>query len=150
MLNKWNTQELITEAARTLPHHRVRILLTNHVLCQFCPTDFKKFPASLVPARHPMPVPTQLQAPSNSGKDSNDLDGDDSGVETEREWFEESQLTEVAQRFSSKTSAAMATKVRLFFFFSLRLIHVFIEASVVGFVGSCFHKCNPCCPVLLC
>jgi len=91
----------------------VSVMLTNHV--RFFPSaDFEKISASLVTA-HPLPI-------QEDSTDPGDTDGEGSGVETEKEWLDEAQLTELAQKFSSKASEVMVIEVRpYFFFFDLRL-----------------------------
>jgi hypothetical protein len=50
-------------------------------------------------------------APSDSDKDNDNLDGNDSGAETEQECLNEAQLAELAQRFPSNMSEAPPTKL---------------------------------------
>ena len=80
--------------------------------------DFEKISASLfAPAPHPTPIPVQLVAPSNVDKVNDNLDDDDSGADTDQEWLDESHFTELALRFPSNVSEALAIEVRHFFFF---------------------------------
>ncbi len=93
------------------------ISLTNHV--RFTAADLGNFSASLfAPTPQPSPIPLRL-APSNSTEEIDDFDSNDSGVETEPEFLNEAQLTELAQRFPSNSNMpeAVAIEVRLFFFF---------------------------------
>jgi len=84
------------------------------MLCFVATADLEKISASLfAPAPHPTPIPCQL-SPLDSDKENNDLD--DSGIETEPESLDESQLTELAQRFPSNVLGATALKVFFFFF----------------------------------
>ena len=88
-------------------------------------TDFEKLSASLfAPAHHATPIPVQLAHlfpvqnldPALADGENDDIDSDDS-VETEREWIDEAQLTELTQRFPSCVSEAMAIEVCRRFFF---------------------------------
>ena len=78
------------------------------------------------PASCPTPIPAQCLPPSDSGKDNDNPDDDDSGLETEQEWLDESELTELARKFPSKMSEAMAIEVRQNFFFFHFDLHMFL------------------------
>jgi len=122
--------------------------LTNHTFV-FDTTDLEKFSASLwAPTPHPTPIPVPPLAPSNANKENDNLDGDDSGADTEQEWLDESHFTELNLRFPSSVSEAMAIEVHQFFFFSLRLTDVFVEAIVAGFICGCFSQCRTRYPIL--
>jgi len=92
----------------------------SHVLFR-ATADLEKISASLfAPAPHPTPILRRLSdvaaVRSVTPLDSDD-DLDDSGVETEPESLDESQLTELAQRFPSNVWGAVAIEVRFFLFF---------------------------------
>lgn len=59
-----------------------------------------------------------------SDKENTDTaDSDDSGVDTEKEWLNDSQLAKLAQRFPSKVLEVMVIEVLFFFFdFGLKII----------------------------
>ena len=82
--------------------------------------DFEKISVSVVtptPAT-PIPGPAHPLPVEEDFTDDVDTDGD-SDIETEKEWFDEAQLTELTQRFPSKVLEAMVNEVRPFFFFGL-------------------------------
>ena len=91
-------------------------------------SDFEKISASLVaPAHYAAPIPVWPVHPVPVLQDSTDNDNthsEGSDVETEKEWLDEAQLTELTQRFPFKVSEAMVIEVHPFFFFDLRLINV--------------------------
>jgi hypothetical protein len=80
--------------------------------------DFEKISVSVVAPTPvtPIPGPAHPFPVEEDFTDNVDTDGD-SDVETEKEWFDEAQLTELTQRFPSKVSEAMVNEVRPFFFF---------------------------------
>lgn len=65
-------------------------------------------------------------------KENGNIDSDDSGVETEKEWLDDSQLVEFAQRFPTNALEALAFEVCPLFFFGLETYDYFIEAIVAG------------------
>ena len=78
----------------------------------------------MAPARHAMPIPVPVPAQSTrpslpaqhlasalTDNEGDNTDSDDGGVETEKEWLDEAQLTVLASRFPSKVSDAMAAEV---------------------------------------
>lgn len=121
----------------------MRILLTNRCTFAELTSKLRKISASLfAPALHPTPV----AIPPFSRSDSdNNLDDNDSAVETEHEWFDESLFAGLSQDVSSNTTEVIAIDVRLFyFFFFLFSLRVFVEAIVAGFgfACSCFSQCR--------
>jgi hypothetical protein len=107
---------------------QLSVWLTHHVCFRFSHQwlTSEKFSASAVaPAHHAAPIPVQRAHPlplqhlasALTGNGGNDTDSDDSGAETEKEWIDESQLTELALRFPSNASEAMAIEVHDNFLF---------------------------------
>ncbi len=93
------------------PHGRIS--LTNR--CTFGPQlTWKKFQRRLLP--RPFTQLLFLFLYSACPVPTNHLNGDDSEVETERKWLDESQLTGLAQRVPSNILEAIVIEVRLFFF----------------------------------
>src|SRR5260221_4032739 len=111
----------------------------------FFPADLETFSASLVaPTRHATPIPVQSTRPLGfpaqhlasalTDDEGDNTDSDDGGVETEKEWLDEAQLTVLASRFPSRVSETMAIEVcRNCFFLTSDFNHVHIEAIVAGF-----------------
>ena len=89
------------------------------------------------PALHPTSIAIPPFGPSSS---DNNLDGNNSGVKTKHEWFDESLFAGFSQDVSSNTEV-IAIDVHLIFFFSL---HIFIKAIMVRFGSacSCFSQCR--------
>ena len=99
------------------------------------------------PARHPTPISLQPLAPSNYDKGNENLDDDDSGVETEQEWLDESHLTELSQRFpQASMSEAMIIEVcsvlEVFFLTQTLRFLFLIEAIVAELICGSFSKCG--------